>query len=140
MHQHATTWVVEQDSLAYVHDQAVDRPTAREIWIELFGDASESARFEISPRQALPHLTFSRIAAEPVLVLRGSLLTGIYASLGYRGDGQLYLRPPSAEIGDQLIADAKWYPVDSEATAELRGAVDAHSIKLGSSLKLGDVI
>lgn len=143
-------WEIDGNQLIYRlgRDELI-RPSARDIWAAEFrGSRSVGDRtIGDAPSTDLPNLSLSRFAVETVLKVTGHGLANIRLEFGLRTDHEVVPLPASAGVAipDQLIADAVWFPIDTEvieATIEnlrSRGFSCNQSISLGQLIKLRQI-
>lgn len=129
-------WIIDNDRLAHVDDDGLQRvPSAQEIYDAAF--APRGTTLQPNPIDGLRDIRFSRVPAQPAVLLRGTLEEGIVASLGVTA-GKGFRA--CADFLDHVIIDATWYPVDTADQKEMAEWMGNHGIVDGSRLTLGQIL
>lgn len=129
-------WTVVNDRLVYRReDGSSTRPSAREIWDSVYGNARG---FPVSPASVLPDYEFSRFPAEPALLLTGKSPEGIRLDLvGKAGNDYGFICAPDA---DQLFIGKTWYPCALSDYESSLAALREQNIEFGHAITVGQLI
>jgi len=138
------TWRVEAGRLAHwLTPGQASYPTAREIWAAVFApDSGSRPNWELSPSDGLPELTFSRVPAEPALLVSGNIIEGLQTELMLTAEG--VAAPLDWKKGspppDQIVVRSCWYPIDSDGLRVAVKAMNESGIDPGQPISLGQLI
>lgn len=138
-------WTLDGSRLSYRFDDGlVIHPTAREIWAAEFAGSRIACGRAIysSPSSNIPNLGFSRIPADIILRVQGSLISGLFVDLIARVETSIIPLPSShvPVVQDQLIESGWWYPIDIDAVEALIAELRVNGIPTLGQISLGQFI
>jgi SNF2 family DNA or RNA helicase len=111
---------------------------AKEIFSAAFRSLTQVGGYEVgNPIADLPELSFSRVPAEPALLLSGTSTASMRWEFGV-ANGETFASLPA--VSDQAILEGRWYPVDAAGVHAARDSLPMRSSADSGELTLGQLI